>query len=126
MGFMNQGSKGVAVIVPAGTYIITQSLEIKHSNIVLRGAGVRLLRHWAAACLPASLPLPGGGVRALSANQQPPCHAPMHSLLPRYGPAPHCPLPCLQKGKTTLYFPKGLQKVYGASDTWAFGGAFLM
>ena len=41
------------MIVPAGTYIITQSLEIKHSNIVLRGAGVRLLRHWAAACLPA-------------------------------------------------------------------------
>ena len=39
-GFGNDGNSGVAVLLPAGTYRITQTLEISQSNVVVRGAGV--------------------------------------------------------------------------------------
>lgn len=38
---MNEGKLGAVVWLPAGTYRITQTLEIMESNVVLRGAGVR-------------------------------------------------------------------------------------
>lgn len=42
-GFLNQGKQGVAVFVPPGTYVITQSITITQSNVVLRGASVSRL-----------------------------------------------------------------------------------
>ncbi|EFN53344.1 hypothetical protein CHLNCDRAFT_137072 [Chlorella variabilis] len=39
-GFLNQGKQGVAVFVPPGTYVITQSITITQSNVVLRGASM--------------------------------------------------------------------------------------
>lgn len=38
-GFQNEGREGVAILVPAGTYQITQALEVLQSNVVLRGEG---------------------------------------------------------------------------------------
>ncbi|PSC76403.1 Zinc finger CCCH domain-containing 64 [Micractinium conductrix] len=39
-GFQNQGRAGVAVLLPAGRYRVTESIEITQSNVVLRGEGV--------------------------------------------------------------------------------------
>lgn len=36
----NGGNAGVVVYLPAGRYKITQTIEIKQSNVVIRGAGV--------------------------------------------------------------------------------------
>lgn len=38
----------------------------------------------------------------------------------------HVPPPPLQPRRTTLYFPKGLQHVYGNQMTWAYMGGFLV
>lgn len=40
MGFQNGGRSGVTILVPSGTYRITQTLEIEQSNVVLKGEGV--------------------------------------------------------------------------------------
>jgi hypothetical protein len=40
MGMGNEGREGVAVLLPAGNYRITNMIEIKQSNVVLRGEGV--------------------------------------------------------------------------------------
>lgn len=37
---MNEGRAGVVVLLPAGKYKITQTLEITQSNVVLQGQGV--------------------------------------------------------------------------------------
>ena len=41
---------GVAVLVPAGTYVLKKDISITRSNVVLRGAGVR--KQPPPACLP--------------------------------------------------------------------------
>ena len=41
IGFLNNGNEGVAVYLPPGNYVVTQTIEIHQSNVVLRGAGVR-------------------------------------------------------------------------------------
>jgi hypothetical protein len=43
-GFLNGGRDGVALLMPAGIYKITQTLDILQSNVVLRGEGVRRMR----------------------------------------------------------------------------------
>lgn len=39
-GFGNEGRQGVVVLLPAGRYVVTQTIEIKQSNVVVRGEGV--------------------------------------------------------------------------------------
>lgn len=39
---------------------------------------------------------------------------------------PPVPPPSLQQGKTRLYFPKGLQAVYGRKEVWGTSGGFIM
>ncbi|PSC67722.1 band 7 [Micractinium conductrix] len=68
-GFGNEGTQGVAILAPAGTYRITRMLEIWQSNVVLRGEGI---------------------------------------------------------GRTTLYYPKALQHIYGNEMQWAYMGGFLV
>lgn len=41
---LNGGKAGVVVLLPAGRYKITQTLEITQANVVLRGEGVRCRR----------------------------------------------------------------------------------
>ena len=43
-GFLNGGRDGVALLMPAGIYKITPTLDILQSNVVLRGEGVRRMR----------------------------------------------------------------------------------
>ena len=48
-----QNGKGVAVIIPPGTYEIRQTISIGGSNVVLRGLGVRAggqLGKWFPTC----------------------------------------------------------------------------
>ena len=40
-GFGNEGRQGVVVLLPAGRYVVTQTIEITQSNVVVRGEGVR-------------------------------------------------------------------------------------
>ena len=39
-GFLNEGKEGLALLMPAGIYKLTQTLDILQSNVVLRGEGV--------------------------------------------------------------------------------------
>lgn len=39
-GFQNEGTGGVAVLLPPGKYVVTRMIEIYQSNVVLRGSGV--------------------------------------------------------------------------------------
>ncbi len=39
-GFMNEGQAGFVVLLPAGTYKVSQTIEITQANVVLRGEGV--------------------------------------------------------------------------------------
>jgi hypothetical protein len=80
------------VIVPAGSYIITKTIEIKFSNIVLRGAGVRPGGlGWAGlGCLPARLRLP---VRCAGTASQPAASLSPSLLFNLAEPWPCMPLP---------------------------------
>lgn len=94
----------MAVYLPAGTYLITQSIEITKSNIVLRGAGVRDLAAW-------------------QHRMQGCCACGARSVL---GSHSKIALPSLQPGKTKLYMPKPLSAIYGSRREWSFGGGFVM
>ena len=45
-GFGNEGRQGVVVLLPAGRYVVTQTIEIKQSNVVVRGEGVSTQLDW--------------------------------------------------------------------------------
>lgn len=70
----------------AGTYVITKMIEIAQSNVVLRGAGVRL----SSTCLCCGQQLPA-----------------------RSSVLTWAILAAVQVGQTILSFPKGLKAVYG-------------
>ena len=56
IGFLNGGDEGMAVYLPPGNYVVTQTIEIQQSNVVLRGAGVRWSTASAACRCTDSLP----------------------------------------------------------------------
>ena len=134
LGFQNNGEKGVVVYLPPGRFKITQSLEISQSNVVLRGAGVRLWTQVAPLWRPAVAG--GGGGRERDAGRQQeariadqrgaPSAAPRQPALLCQNSVLPSPPSLGQAARTTLWMPKGLQAIYGNRDTWATGGAFLM
>ena len=92
-GFLNGGKEGVALLMPAGTYRLTQTLDILQSNVVLRGESVSAslrvgicvgmhghVRHalprtaWCHECLRASQPQAGTGSTSAAA---PACVVPL-------------------------------------------------
>ena len=126
MGMGNGGREGVAVLLPAGTYRLTQMLEIRQSNVVVRGEGVScvLQLHWDSSVhklLPPQKQLlwprvvhGGCTFNAL----------PCAMVLTRPSVMPCLPA-CLQVDTTTIYFPKSLQSLYGNKMAWSYMGGFL-
>lgn len=55
-GFGNEGRQGVVVLLPAGRYVVTQTIELTQSNVVVRGEGVRS-GSWGPGLLLAGLPM---------------------------------------------------------------------
>lgn len=112
-GLQNFGREGCVVYLPAGRYRITQTLEILQSNVVMRGDGVRegtgALRAPRGRAWPAAV----DAARSCSCTPLP---------LPSSPP----PLNGSQAGKTALFFPKGLQGVYGNKVKWAVSGGFIV
>jgi hypothetical protein len=106
-GFGNGGREGVAVIMPRGVYKITKMVEIYQSNVVLRGEGVS---GWAQGGTGPDAP------HSRNDCQPGPCSGPLVTF---FCSCCSClstalvPATILQADKTVLYFPKGLQQVYG-------------
>jgi hypothetical protein len=123
MGMGNEGREGVAVLLPAGTYRVTKMIEIKQSNVVLRGEGVSHVLY-ASLCKVLLLLL-------LLQQLRPPCWPHRQcsaALLSANVPPPgllRCLPACLQVDTTTLYFPRSLQSVYGNKMAWSYMGGFL-
>lgn len=122
-GMQNEGRAGVAVLLPAGRYKVTQFIELQQSNVAVRGEGVRGAA--AAALLhPSNVQLPPMSIATWSATG---CHlVRLHFSRLALPDAlmTACP-PRLQVDRTVLYFPKPLQHIYGNLMSWSFMGGFL-
>ena len=98
---------GVAVEIPAGTFVLKKEIAITRSNVVLRGAGVSVGAGTGAGRGPTSS---GRWCRPYALTL---AACPAHAS------------PALQPSKTKIYIPTTLSELRGKSPGWAFGGGFL-
>lgn len=90
-GFQNDGRQGVAVLMPAAVYRVTQMVEIFQSNVVLRGDGVSA-PVLAAYCMPEGTGNRGGpGARSDSGIARRRCQPRTPPVLLLRSPPPHTP-----------------------------------
>lgn len=104
---------GKAVHIPPGNWTLNQTVFINSSFVVLRGSGVSRPGLQAKLGRNCTLLVHASAADAASAS----CTC---VRLRRPPPA----MLSQQMGRTTLYFPNGLEAVYG-TKTWQYSGAFL-